>query len=60
VLSRTKDKSGAVTADSTKNILDLHSSTLQLLVTDVFIFILTRWWTKKYEVCRHNEIVCDK
>ncbi|XP_062589375.1 LOW QUALITY PROTEIN: isoleucine--tRNA ligase, cytoplasmic-like [Saccostrea cucullata] len=32
VLSRTKDKSGALIADNTKNITDLHGSTLQLLV----------------------------
>lgn len=31
-LSRTKDKAGAVTPDSVKNLLDLHGSTLQLLV----------------------------
>ncbi|XP_055998788.1 isoleucine--tRNA ligase, cytoplasmic-like isoform X2 [Ostrea edulis] len=32
VLSRTKDKTGALSADSTKNIIDLHGSTLQLLM----------------------------
>lgn len=32
VLSRTKDKAGAVTPDSVKNLLDLHGSTLQLLM----------------------------